>query len=992
MAKGSGRFRHRKLGFKTRINVEVGVVIEEDPLDVDLDIEDEKGHKGVETGVDKDEEGEVHLQAVIASTAAYVAQNTHLTAGRDKGKKREEAYIPTRTSQPIPDAEYDALYRPGYVDPISYIRFSDTVEDTQKGAVAYTMDEDDEDWLEDFNAQFAPGAKPRPRASSSAAPAGDDDVHGTPSGRGARNKSKPPPSSPAAGPSSALAGGTGTLDSLPPPTAPLSEDDFELVMEVFETVTDRKAPMAHVNLSLLPKLDDFDEAFLDLLRPELARLRPYVSEVYTHWKERRIARGGKSVIPQLDYDESNENNPYVCFRRRDVKTARKTRRSDQQNLERLVRLRNDLYAAHALLVKVQERERLKLEAVQLERAVFERRCEMRELKRRLNEPDGDEELLISRREKKRKRDEPGSGSLRLSLRKNDPNAISPAALVVPLDELQARKQRNDAILKQVERDLSRKRQADAHWEDWTDSAYLSKLPPTPARFFRSVEPVPSSIPFNGPNGRREALGFSTQYQPPLGRVRTSFRKRVGRGGRVLIDRVGVVPRRDESENEPTQRRAGSEQDSDATDDDEEEEDEWLAARRRERLKYDTDAGLDFPTAEEPTLVDDFDLQYLLRRVQLLKPADVQSLTLDSAYLDEAMRFVASDPDKNTPAPLVVGRPPQRPPLQMAPSQAAAGTPLGQAAAAAAAAQAAAAQAAAAQASGQSPNAAAYAQAQQQIASQRAMQLAQQQAMRKQQAAMAAAAAGGAGTPDQMRRTPSQSGAAGGGAVSPHGSQHSPLANGLPLPGVNVNGVVIGQDGKGQIVLPPGYNHGLPLSPLGSNGMSLPNQRAAALQGANGLPATSRLSAPPYSNPQALQLAIQQQQQQQQQAQLAAAAAAAAGGSPIPLQQLQPRPLSANGGVVPPPRPTSAASSNLSPHMGGGAVLPSGGALSPGGVPRVNGLATPPPGSLAKQRTSPIAQAAQYPQQQMQQLQQQMMPPPPVPAGGHKQMSPQYGGF
>lgn len=288
MAKGSGRFRNRKLGFKTRINVEVGVVIEDDPLDADLDIEDDKAHKGVETGVDKDEEGEVHLQQVIASAAAYVGGTP---SRADKGKKREAAFIPTRSSQTIPEAEYRALYSSGYVDPISYIRFSDTVEDTQKGAINYTMDEDDEDWLEDFNAQFLPGAKPRPP------PPVDDDVPGTPSGRGTRKGGKHAPSSPAgAGPSSS----SSALDSVAPPTAALSEDDFEQLMELFEQTTERKAPMAHVNLSLLPRLDDMDEALLDPLRPELARLRPYAREVYAHWRTRRVARGGKSVIPQLD--------------------------------------------------------------------------------------------------------------------------------------------------------------------------------------------------------------------------------------------------------------------------------------------------------------------------------------------------------------------------------------------------------------------------------------------------------------------------------------------------------------------------------------------------------------------------------------------------------------------------------------------------------------------------------------------------------------------
>jgi hypothetical protein len=52
---------------------------------------------------------------------------------------------------------------------------------------------------------------------------------------------------------------------------------------------------------------------------------------------------------------------------------------------------------------------MKLDALDLERELFNGRVEMRELKRRLNEPDGDEELLISRREKKRKRDDQSTG-------------------------------------------------------------------------------------------------------------------------------------------------------------------------------------------------------------------------------------------------------------------------------------------------------------------------------------------------------------------------------------------------------------------------------------------------------------------------------------------------------------------------------------------------------------------------------------------------------
>lgn len=57
------------------------------------------------------------------------------------------------------------------------------------------------------------------------------------------------------------------------------------------------------------------------------------------------------------------------------------------------------------MLKTRERERLKLEAIELERKVFEARVETRELKRRLNEAEGDEDILIGRREKKRKKED-----------------------------------------------------------------------------------------------------------------------------------------------------------------------------------------------------------------------------------------------------------------------------------------------------------------------------------------------------------------------------------------------------------------------------------------------------------------------------------------------------------------------------------------------------------------------------------------------------------
>lgn len=610
----------------------------------------------------------------------------------------------------------------------------------------------------------------------------------------------------------------------------------------------------------------------------------------------------------------------------------------------------------------------------VEKKMFDQRCDMREVKRKLGEAEGDEDLLISRREKRRKREEGSIGfvscsiplicfsslrrspsprflsALRLSLRKPDPNNITPASLVPSSEELQARKSRNENLVKQIERELQRKRQADAHWDDWTDSSYLARPPPTPARFWRSVEPTPNSIPFS--SGKRETLGFATTWQAPIGRVRSSFRKRIGRGGRVFLDRIAPARRGDDDQLPPysKQRMLPSLDDTD-DESDMDEMDEWMVERRNERLKYDTDAGLDFPAADEPRLLDDYDLRHLVRRAGLLKPQDLQSLSVDSSYLEEAFKFVATDPDKNQPPPTVIGRPPPRPPLQMQPS----GQPLGGA---------------------QLPsNPAAYAQAQagiaaqQNLRAQQQVQLAQAQALAQQRQRQAQAT----GSPtDQMRRTPS----------SNHGSPVGMNQSHLPLP-VPLNGAGQpqwnGQGNQGGFpnhLSPPQNQHsphsspqapnGLPLPPgqqqqrMPNGGLSIPGHQP---NGANGIPATSRLSHPPFSNPQAIQLAIQQQQ----------AAMQAAGMG---------RPLSANSQV--PSRPGSSASSSHHQHSPAMAAL----SLPPQGSPHLSPVAaaaalnlrqqgppgTPPPGSagLVGKRGSPMnyqMQAGGVPQQQQQQLKQ-----------------------
>lgn len=449
MGKASTRFRNRKINFKTRITVrtgnhaldfeEDGPILGEGEIEFEEDGKDGKsGGNGVDTGVDKEEEGEIHLQAVLASSNASVSRGATSGGSNTRGslsaaspaKPQAKAYIPTPDSTgTIESSLFDRLYPPNsYVDPISYIRFSDTVEDAQIGATGYTMDEDDEDWLEAYNAQFAMDGK-LVDGTTQTSPTGTAVGAGR-SGRDRKGKGEKGKGEKGEGGSSSAAPG------------PLGDDEFEAILELFEKVTEDKAPMAHVvSLVVLvpvrmilmrfvgyicstntgrhgaciqrlpkactcsaPQLRSIVVSALEGATTE-ARRKEHHPSTRREFPSPLLSLYSELTQYTLQYDESDEQNPYVCFRRRELKSSRKTRRSDAQNIERLIRLRNDLYAAHALMLKTLDRERMKLEAIQLDRKILEGRIETRDCKRRLGEVDGDEDILIGRREKRRRRDD-----------------------------------------------------------------------------------------------------------------------------------------------------------------------------------------------------------------------------------------------------------------------------------------------------------------------------------------------------------------------------------------------------------------------------------------------------------------------------------------------------------------------------------------------------------------------------------------------------------
>ena len=149
------------------------------------------------------------------------------------------------------------------------------------------------------------------------------------------------------------------------------------------------------NLSLMPEFSSIEHLFAAPINTsffpnfEVPRtLPPYkdmvrmAQRVYPHWRERRVERKGKTIMPTLNYDETNDGDPYVCFRRRDIRATRKTRRTDNVSIERMQKLQVEMRQAHLLASMVLRRETEKLQLCKVDKEVWEAKWKLYETKRR----------------------------------------------------------------------------------------------------------------------------------------------------------------------------------------------------------------------------------------------------------------------------------------------------------------------------------------------------------------------------------------------------------------------------------------------------------------------------------------------------------------------------------------------------------------------------------------------------------------------------------
>lgn len=97
-------------------------------------------------------------------------------------------------------------------------------------------------------------------------------------------------------------------------------------------------------------------------------------EILRFWQVKR-EQVGHALLPNLKHEDLSAKigaDPYVCFRRREIKAPRKTRRTDAQCMDKLKRLHYDLATSKVLLEAAFKRDKYKRECLVLETCLFEK--------------------------------------------------------------------------------------------------------------------------------------------------------------------------------------------------------------------------------------------------------------------------------------------------------------------------------------------------------------------------------------------------------------------------------------------------------------------------------------------------------------------------------------------------------------------------------------------------------------------------------------------
>ena len=409
-----------------------------------------------------------------------------------------------------------------------------------------------------------------------------------------------------------------------PANAKISEDNFEQIFWTFEEASEDQSPFAAVDQTIIP----FESMRMPLKQHVDEKLHVAAKDLYEFWKQRRIANDNHPLQPSLKFETHQDNDdgdPYVCFRRREIRQTRKTRARDVQSTDKLKKLRKELEEGRNIVKLVLNRELAKRELLKVDKDIFESRAELKSVKIKAGIKADDDELLINQKvctvqlltviadtdnqqPQKRKPSEfsgfsrPPGTQLRLPGR---PDGRPLDADLVLLSDLQAQKEN------MLQSEIAEKSKQHEIWnsgfEDLTREPLspVSQVAQTGFRSARAQQLMtpPSSVTSDSfdqlsPAQEKPEPSFFRYSSPPEEdepHGQPAYRRRMGRNNRLWIDRRGMQP--------VTKRQCL-------------EEDDTLSEIVADRYKYDDDDDDEQPVYE----MDPYDTQAIRFRATIPFPA------------------------------------------------------------------------------------------------------------------------------------------------------------------------------------------------------------------------------------------------------------------------------------------------------------------------------------------------------------------------------------
>lgn len=327
--------------------------------------------------------------------------------------------------------------------------------------------------------------------------------------------------------------------------AQCSEDDFEKIMAAFEEYREDITPFAAVDktVSSFPDMEVYLKGVLND-----PRLEDCAIDIYKYWAEKRQAADRGHIQPCLKLEntqtqqESDDNDAYVCFRRREVRQTRKTRARDLQGVERVRALRKTLEDGRTLARMALERDKAQRDLFEMDRLIFAQRGDLKNTKVALN-IDATDDDLINARPVKRKMVEPPSTQQRpqpSNLRTRNDGRPFDAEFQL-LEERRAEKE--NMLEEQLTKKLAKYEADNAAWVDCT----REPLSPVHEQGVEVFRPATASYLMTPPASASEESMIIGDHTPPMdykqeqvGNITIgSYRRRWGRGNRLWIDRRGL---------------------------------------------------------------------------------------------------------------------------------------------------------------------------------------------------------------------------------------------------------------------------------------------------------------------------------------------------------------------------------------------------------------------------------------------------------------------